>query len=157
MKKIINPWKLRIVKWLKWNAIWSTGHCFSQSTKKATTNPSPSPHLRPHPMSTPSSKKKQKKQKKGGGVSKDNSLLNKMRNAKFAQSCLQHHNLYKENATIISAHIGGRMSVIRLLVLSLVIGRMWNKSPPVPTPENSYLKPRTLSWKKGLLVFRWKR
>lgn len=84
----------------------------------------PSPHLRPHPMSTPSSKKKKKKQKKGGGVSKDNSLLNKMRNAKFAQSCLQHHNLYKENATIISAHIGGSMSVIRLLVLSPVIGRM---------------------------------
>lgn len=107
-------------------------------------------------MSTPSSKKK-KKNRKRGGVSKDNSLLNKMRNAKFAQSCLQHHNLYKENATIISAHMGGSMSVISLLVLSLVIGRMWNKSPPVPTLKNSYLKPGTLSWKKGLPCFQVKK
>ena len=30
-------------------------------------------------------------------MSKANYVLNKMRNAKFAQSCLQHHNMYKEN------------------------------------------------------------
>ena len=85
----------------------------------------PSPHLRPSPMSIPSSKKnkkkkKNKKQKKGGGVSKANYVLNKIRNAKFAQSCLQHHNMYKENATIISAHTGGS----RALVLSPITGRM---------------------------------
>ena len=85
----------------------------------------PSPHLRPSPMSIPTSKKKKKKkkQKKGGGVSKANYVLNKMRNAKFAQSCLQHHNMYKENATIISAHTGGS----RALVLSPITGRMYNR------------------------------
>ena len=80
----------------------------------------PSPHLRLPPMSIPSSKKKKKKQKKGGGVSQANSVLNKMGNAKFAQSCLQHHNMYKESATIIRAHTGGS----RALVLSPVTGRM---------------------------------